>query len=265
MDIAAQFGPHWNGLSAWVAAFPRAMVFFMVIPVLQKDVVPGLLRACVIGAICLPLIPLMAISQLSLEGSIAAPTIAVIFKEIVIGLMLGLPIAWIFSAIESAGMLIDTQSGSQVASVINPMTSSESAILGTFMPWFFLAFFVLAGGLSLLIDVLYHSYLLWPIDSVWPVFTGVGLGWWLDQFSRYAGLTLLLAAPVLICTFFIDIGFGFLGKFSPKMQLFILAMPLKNIVAILLMLFYLSALMGRFDGFLRTMKVNALGALGVLQ
>jgi type III secretion protein T len=245
MKAFAELAPLWLNVQAWISAWPRALGFFAMLPWFARETLPGLLRIGVVGALCLPLIPVLKTHGLDIDGALLWPQIV---KEVVVGFAMGLPVALTFWLMEGVGALLDNQSGSSVASVINPASGNEVAILATLLQQIFMLFFLLGSGFTWLAGALYDSFRLWPIDSWWPRFPAVGAGWWLDQFDWYMRLLMTLAAPVLIAVFLVDLCFGIVGRFAPKMQIFVLAMPLKGIAAAIMLIAGMTVLFGQFDG-----------------
>ena len=69
-------------------------------------------------------------------------------------------------AIQIAGGLIDFQIGFAIANVIDPQTGAQSPILGQYLYVFALLFLLSTNGHHLLIDGIYNSYLIIPLDKV---------------------------------------------------------------------------------------------------
>lgn len=75
--------------------------------------------------------------------------------------------AYVFiMAIQIAGGLIDFQIGFAIANVIDPQTGAQSPILGQYLYVFALLFLLSTNGHHLLIDGIYNSYLIIPLDKV---------------------------------------------------------------------------------------------------
>jgi type III secretion protein T len=245
--------PIWSDIGAWLAGWPRALGMFAMLPMFRKELLPRLLRTALIAGLCLPLVPLLK-TQTQLIGADTMLLLMTAIKEVVLGFALGLPLAMTFWISEGIGTLLDNQSGSLISSVLNPMSGNDSATLGLFLHQVFMTYFLLAGGLSWCIGSLYDSYQLWPIQQFWPQFSQVGAHWWLTQFSRYIGMIVVLAAPIVLTLFFIELGFGIIGRFAPKMQVFVLAMPIKNVGAVLMLFVYIGILLTQFDQIMARLK-----------
>jgi type III secretion protein T len=254
----------WSDIAAWFSAWPRAMGMLAMLPMFRKELLPRLLRIALIAALCLPLTPLLKVQMAAFDADVLS-VVMIIIKEIGVGFAFGLPLAMTFWIAEGIGTLLDNQSGSLISSVLNPMSGNDAATLGLFLHQIFITYFLLAGGLSWCIGSLYDSYRLWPMQSFWPQFSGVGMQWWLDQFSRYVEMLLVLAAPIVLVLFFIELGFGIIGRFAPKMQVFVLAMPVKNVVSVAMLFIYIGVLLGQFDQLMSALKDSLLHTVGALR
>ncbi|HEY4318357.1 MAG TPA: type III secretion system export apparatus subunit SctT [Herbaspirillum sp.] len=245
--------PIWNDLQAWVTAWPRAFGMFAILPILRREIVPGLLRMALVAALCLPLTPLLR-TQPQLFQNDAMTLILLLVKEAALGFTFGLPLAMTFWIAEGVGTLLDNQSGSLISSVLNPMSGNDAATLGLFLNQIFMIYFLLAGGLTWCLGSLYDSYRLWPAHEFWPHFSQSGMQWWLAQFCYYIKMMAILAAPIVLTLFFVELGFGIIGRFAQKMQVFVLAMPIKNVCAIAMLLVYVAALFSQFDFLMANLK-----------
>jgi type III secretion protein T len=256
--------PLWDDIGAWMAVWPRAMAMFAMLPMFRKELMPKLLRTAIVAALCMPLTPLI---KVQMQG-IAPDTlmlVMIVLKETVIGFAIGLPLAMTFWIAEGVGTLLDNQSGSLISSVLNPLSGNDSATLGLFLHQIFVTWFLLAGGLLWCIGGLYDSYRLWPLHDFWPHFSQAGIHWWMAQFSRYIKMIAILSAPVVMALFFIEMGFGIIGRFAPKMQVFVLAMPIKNVAAILMLFVYIGVLLSQFDELVAALKDSVAQTIRALQ
>lgn len=255
MSIASMnlMEPFWNDIEAWLAAWPRAIGMFAILPLFRREIIPGILRMGLVAAVCLPLTPLLKTQPLLFEAG--ALTLALlIVKEVALGFAFGLPLAMMFWIVEGVGTLLDNQSGSLISSVLNPMSGNDAATLGLFLHQTFMIYFLLTGGLAWCLGSLYHSYALWPVQEFWPHFSEAGADWWLAQFSYYIRTMTILAGPVVLALFFVELGFGIIGRFAQKMQVFVLAMPIKNVCAIAMLFVYMAVLYTQYDALMAAMK-----------
>jgi len=62
----------------------------------------------------------------------------------------------------------------------------------------------------------------------------------MGQLNRLVVLALLLAAPVLVAMFLAELGLALVSRFTPQLQVFILAMPIKSGLAMLTLGLYVA-------------------------
>lgn len=229
---------------AWSLALVMARILpmFVVLPFTGRNILPGLLRNVIVIAVGLFVLPMMVeqVSQVRLSG---LAMLGIVLKEALIGLMLGLLVAIPFWAIEAAGFIIDNQRGASVAATINPITGHDTSPLGILFNQAFVAFFFLVGGFQILLGLIYDSYLQWHPLTFWPEITPAAAEIFMSQINRLVMLALLLAGPILVAMFISEMGLALISRFAPQLQVFILAMPIKSGLAMLMLGLYAALLL----------------------
>src|SRR5690606_40522246 len=81
-----------------------------------------------------------------------------IVKEVFIGLVLGFLVAIPFWTFEAVGFVVDNQRGASLGAVINPATGNDSSPMGILFNQAFLVFFLVSGGFTLMLTLLYDSF-----------------------------------------------------------------------------------------------------------
>jgi type III secretory pathway component EscT len=127
--IGDPFKPLEPYIFAAAFALARMLAMMVVFPVFDRLGVTGFVRNSIAVVISIPLIPMIAAhlegEQLSL-GLIAA----LILKEVIVGLIVGLVLAVPLYAAEAAGDILDLQRGSSSASLSDPLGTSQAAYHG---------------------------------------------------------------------------------------------------------------------------------------
>ena len=129
-----------------------------------------------------------------------------------------------------------------MGAILNPATGNDSSPLGILFNQAFIVFFLVSGGFSLTLTVLYDSFQLWDLWSWSPTLRPESAPLILDQFSRLMRMTLLWAAPAVIAMFLAELGLALVSRFAPQLQVFFLAMPIKSALALLVLVLYMSTL-----------------------
>lgn len=217
----------------------RLLPFFILIPFLNRAFVPrtvSLAIATALGLLLVPVLPPLPLGQMDMTF------LMLLGKEAIIGLVLGYVAAIPFWTMEAVGFVVDNQRGASMASTVNPMTGHDTSPTGMLMNYAFITFFMLCGGLQVLLGMLYDSYRLWPPMSFWPSWNADAAELLLTQLNRFMVLALLLAAPMLLAMFFAELGLALISRFAPQLQVFFLAMPIKSALGLFVMIVYAGTL-----------------------
>jgi type III secretion protein T len=218
----------------------RVSPLFILMPFMNRALVPRMVRFAMSAGIGFVLVPVFPAGTDAWPSGI--PLLALIFKEAVIGVLLGFVIAIPFWAFEAIGFVIDNQRGASMAATLNPMTGHDSSPLGIAFNFAFITFFLLGGGIHLFLGLIYDSYRLWSPLEFWPAIGPEAAALLMVQLNRLVMLALLLAAPVLIAMLMSELGLALVSRFAPQLQVFFLAMPIKSALALFVLVIYSSTL-----------------------
>ncbi|GAB1387147.1 SctT family type III secretion system export apparatus subunit BscT [Melaminivora sp.] len=220
---------------------PRILAMFIVLPIFNNQLIPGLVRFAVAATLGLVMVPVLQ-PQVQAQDWGAALLIGTIAKEALIGFVIGYLAAIPFWIFEAVGFLVDNQRGASIASTLNPITGNDSSPLGLMFNQAFIVFFLLTGGMALLLGTLYDSFALWPLLGWLPQLQPESVPLLLAQLDRLVRLAVLLAAPVLVAMFLAEIGLALVSRFAPQLQVFFMAMPIKSALAMLVLMLYAASL-----------------------
>lgn len=222
----------------------RGTAMFLITPFLGRGVLTGLARNGVIAALCLPALIVVfetrpaGLLEISLFG-----VLALMLKELLLGVMIGMPFAVLSWGVEAAGFMIDNQRGSTMASSLNPTTGDQSSPLGIMLAQLYTVWIFAAGGFLLLLDLLYRSYGIWPAWEMLPAIGPKVVPGVLGMLDRVMLLTLLIAGPTLMAMFLSEMGLALISRFAPQLQVFFMAMPMKSAVGLLVLMLSLGVIM----------------------
>ncbi|MBV7485192.1 type III secretion system export apparatus subunit SctT [Bordetella sp. BOR01] len=220
---------------------PRILAMCLMLPLFNRQLLPGLLRYAIGAAMGLILVPALAPRYAAIDlGWIEL--VLLVAKEVFVGLVLGFLVAIPFWIFEAVGFVIDNQRGASLGATINPATGNDSSPLGILFNQAFLVFFLVGGGFTLMLTMLYDSFRLWDLWDWAPTLRRESIPLMLDQLSRFARLVLLFAAPAVVAMFLAELGLALVSRFAPQLQVFFLAMPIKSGLALLVLVLYMSTL-----------------------
>lgn len=220
----------------WLLIFCRVSSFVMIAPVFSTRGLPAQWK---VG-----LSAVLAFLAFAPAGMGEHPAefdwlyIVSILREILVGLLLGFAAYLFFTAVQIAGAFIDIQMGLGLANVIDPMTGAQSPIIGNFKFILAMLLFLSFNGHHLLIDGLIRSYEWIPLSG--ELFARIYEGriheFLIRTFMTVFTLALQMAAPLVVAMFLTDIGLGILSKTAPQFNVFVVGVPIKLLVGILLLL-----------------------------
>lgn len=209
----------------------RTQVAMMLLPIYSSRVVPAIARNAFAFAIVVP----VAASQLANPPQLPQDLLglaSLVFREAVLGGLVGLGIGAFLAGLQSVGELIDHQTGLTFTQNVDPMHGNSVSTTSVLIERVLFGALMAAGIMLLFIDALYLSYELWPVGA--PL-RGVDPRLALEvagQASRLFALALLLAGPVVLALFVVDVSMGLLNRSAPQLNVFQLTLSLKSVVGL---------------------------------
>ncbi|MDA7981984.1 MAG: type III secretion system export apparatus subunit SctT [Alphaproteobacteria bacterium] len=235
-------------IAAWTTALllvlPRAAGFFLFLPFFSNQVLPAIAKFSLFTVLVIPALPHGRASLAEYAADIgplsASVLILLLLKESLLGIVVGFATALVFRVPGMIGDFIDNQRGTSIAQVFNPAQGDQSSNLGAFLGQVFIVWFLLSGGLTSLLALLYESYRVLPPASFLPRFGRESLDALVAVFIATLHLLVVLAAPMIFIMMLVDIALGLANRFAPQLNVFFLAMPIKSVVALFALSLYLA-------------------------
>lgn len=243
MELPVTYDEAVSFIKTLAVTQPRILAMFIALPLFNAQLIPGMLRIAVAGALGLVMVPALAPTVGAAAATLdPAMLLLLMLKEAFIGFVIGYLAAMPFWIFEAVGFLIDNQRGASIAATLNPLTGNDSSPLGILFNQAFIVFFLVSGGLTLLLGTLYDSFALWGALQWTPELRPESVPVMLDQLGRLVRMAMLLAAPALVAMFLAEFGLALVSRFAPQLQVFFMAMPIKSALAMLVLMLYASSL-----------------------
>jgi len=161
-------------------------------------------------------------------------------KELFVGALIGFCANLIFVAIQMAGHLISIQMGLAVSEVLDPVTRQQTPAIGQFYVFLAGIVFIFVNGHQWLFNSIYSSYHTIPIGLDFHL-----TGHMVERIIFYTSQIFVIAfgiiVPIYGVLFVADVALGFVSKMMPQMNIFMVAMPFKIYVGLVLMMFFMIA------------------------
>jgi type III secretion protein T len=241
MNWASSGGVSSSLLLAMLITAPRILVCIFTLPMFPQSMFPTLLRTGISMGLAAPAAYGVF---LQLDGSVAPlPVVALVIKEAVLGLLLGLALSAPFWVMDTVGSLTDNQRGANSAQQVTPFSQADASPVGVALQQALIATLAASGSFGLIYQLLLSSYEAWPALTLIPNLAPFGSDHAIASFAEFTQVAALYAAPMIIITLFVDFSFALIGIFAPELQSYFAAMPVKSLLGFLVLAVYLASLL----------------------
>ncbi|MBQ4284498.1 MAG: flagellar biosynthetic protein FliR [Lachnospira sp.] len=156
--------------------------------------------------------------------------VAIVLKEVVVGLILGVMTSFCVQIIMFAGKIIDLDVGLAMAQIFDPTTHMQVGILGNFYYYILLLLLMVSGMHHYLIEAIFETYKVIPIGKLTlsPSIYETVVGFMSDYFI----IGFRIALPVFAATLILNVILAILARVAPQMNMFVVGMQLKIFVGL---------------------------------
>lgn len=169
-----------------------------------------------------------------------------VLKELMVGITIGYVSYIIFTAIYVAGQLIDMEIGFGMVNVLDPMSNIQVPVTANFYYILCLMLFLMGNGHHLLINAVFESFNIVPIGTA--VFENQLMNDILRVFGTIFTIGFRISAPVVATILVADIALGIMSRAVPQLNVFVVGMPLKILIGLLVIVITLPAFISIVEG-----------------
>jgi flagellar biosynthetic protein FliR len=209
----------------------RIAPLFIVAPVFGTVPAPVLFRAALIVALSAAIVTASGLT-LSQAPATLPELASQAASELVVGAALGFGLAAAFAAFLFAGRILDLQFGFGIATLIDPTTRTNAPLLGVALNLLAITLFFVADGHHILIRALAFSLDQFPPGRPASALNFAAV---VPQFGVVFTLGLVIAAPAMFVVMLLDVGFAVASRTMPQMNVFIVAIPFKIVLGLLVL------------------------------
>ncbi len=218
--------------------FARIAAFVAAIPIFGWRGIPIVVRVFFSFVFALLL-------TMNWEGQVVLPVndleiFMLVGRQVFTGLIMGFTVYLFLSTFLMAGQFMDHKAGLMMAGSFDPLFGGQVTILGQFYYLMAVVLYLTVNGHHILFLALGESFNLVPLTGA---FAGGEVLW---HYVRTFGFVFLLAfqiaAPVVIVLWMLDLALGFLSRTVPQIHVFIVGLPLKVALVLLVFMFILPML-----------------------
>ena len=162
----------------------------------------------------------------------------ILFKEFLIGYAMGFCANIIFVGIELGVNMFAIQMGLSASQALNPVSGGTSPVITRAYTYLASMIFIILGAHQWLFAALYNSFKSMPIGFTFT-FSPVMVEHIITFTSQMFNISLSIALPIFGVLFITDVLLGFTSKMMPQMNIFMVSMPLKIYLGLLLSLMFM--------------------------
>lgn len=224
----------FNKYELFILILVRISGVFFISPFFSSQNVPNIMK---IGLSLM----LTSILTFTIDVDLIAldtPLIALIVGELMVGIIIGFISYIFFSTFYVMGQIVDMNIGFGMVNVIDPQNRIQVPLMGNF--YYILAFLTLLSinGHHMIIEALVNSYEYIPIGSFkFKLDYGFFI---LDLISKMFITGFKLCIPFVVIIFLLDILLGILVRTIPQMNVFVVGLPLKIIIGMIVIMLSIS-------------------------
>ncbi|GAB4175750.1 MAG: flagellar biosynthetic protein FliR [Calditrichia bacterium] len=204
--------------------FIRTTTFISVAPFFGDNSVNRMVKIGLGGLLALAVYPVATVNAPMIDLTLVTIMIAV-GAEILVGLIIGFMLQFIFAAAQMGGEYIGMDMGLAMATQMDPNFNQQISIIGTLFYLLTLMAFILLEGHLFLIQAFSFSYIAIPVASI--QLTPLAL----DAIIKIAGIIFVIAvkiaAPAIVALFLASIAMGISARAVPQMNIFFVGIPLR--------------------------------------
>ncbi|MBB5323659.1 flagellar biosynthetic protein FliR [Anoxybacillus tepidamans] len=247
-------------LPAFLLVFARVASFFTTLPLFSYRTIPHTHKIGLSFFVSWLMFLGMKKEPIALDGMY----ILLVIKEVLIGLCIGLLAYIIMAAIQIVGGLIDFQMGFAIANVIDPQTGAQSPLMGQYLYTFALLLLLAVNGHHILLDGVFYSYQLIPLNSFFPFGHENVVQYVVKAFSKMFVIAFQMSAPIVGSLFLVDIALGIVARTVPQLNIFVVGLPVKVIVSFLLLMLTMATLFMAAQHLFETMFVSMRDLMNII-
>jgi flagellar biosynthetic protein FliR len=153
--------------------------------------------------------------------------------------------------------------GFAIINVLDPQTGVQASIIAQFGYWVAILIFLILNGHHLLLKALKESFDIINVGSI-----GFSEGLFktvVDASSHMFLLAIKIGAPAIAALLFVSAAFGICAKFTPQMNILIVAFPIKIVVGLIFFGLSLEILLRIIKGYLGNFDTALINIMNLMK
>ncbi len=231
-----------NNIILFIIVLTRLSGFFISAPLFSTYPIPNQVKIWLCATVAFLIYPFLAE-----QGAIAIPNsipvlTCMLALEFSVGFLLGYVAKILFMGVQLSGHVISMQMGLSVADTLDPSSGNQAPALGTFYVYIISLLFLALNAHLYLFAAIYQSFNAIPIGQEF-VFSPEFVQQVIVLIAGLFSVAIKVVMPVFAIMFAVEVLMAVVAKSMPQMNIFMVSLPFKIIVGLVVMLIFLSPTM----------------------
>ena len=222
----------------FMAIFTRLTGLFMAAPMFSTYPIPMQVKIWLAAAIAFILFPIVQYNtHFVVPNSVPALTV-ILIKEFFVGFAMGYCENILFVGVELGVNMFAIQMGLSADQALNPSSGGQSPVITQAYTFLATMLFIALGAHQWLFSAIYNSFKTMPVGYSF-VLSPELVGHIITITGQMFNIGLSIALPIFGVLFITDVLLGFTSKMMPQMNIFMVSLPLKIYLGLLLSLIFM--------------------------
>ncbi|MGL5259242.1 MAG: flagellar biosynthetic protein FliR [Lachnospiraceae bacterium] len=240
-------------LEFFLMVLTRITCFIFIAPFFNMNNTPAVSKIGIGFFLTLLIYPMLYSSTEMVVYNTVFGYVAIILKEAMTGLLIGLSANICTMIVSFAGRIIDMEIGLSMVSLMDPTTREQGSFTGVYYQYMMMLMFIITGLYQYLIRALLESFTLIPVNGA--VFhSDKLLNAILSFLSEYMMIGFRICLPIFAVILLLNAILGIMAKVSPQMNMFAVGIQLKVFVGLIALYLTATMLPSVLDNILNIMR-----------
>jgi flagellar biosynthetic protein FliR len=227
---------------SWVVHFllilTRLSALFIFSPLLARREIPNIAKiglSLLMAFIIINFAPPPEVYPYNNAFSLALAVVA----ELSVGLVVGIVTLFFFNAVYTAAHIMDMQIGFTMAQMFDASVGGQVAVTSVLLNFILIVVFITSGAFTHLIVTMTKTFDIIPVGM--GILRRETAFLMLDVFVRTFAIAVQVAMPLLASALILEVALGVIVRTSPQMNVFVVGIPLKIFLGLIVLTLMLPA------------------------
>lgn len=258
-DLIALLSP--QNLILFIVVFTRLSGLMTTAPLISTYPIPIQIKTWFMATVAFIMFPIV-LAKVGFQMPTTIPELSIILlKEFMIGYITGFVANVVFIGVEISADLISMQMGLTAAQAMNPMTGDTSPILSQAYTILASMIFIGLNAYQWLFGAIYKTF------QIIPPGYDITIGGQLTHNIIYLTCEIFtigisIALPIFAVLIITDVLLGFVAKMMPKMNIFMVALPVKIYLGLILFIMLVEPMCSQVAVLIQKHLLSIISVLG---